>query len=61
MELIGFCVSVKDAYPLPNDKVLGILISFTTSNLFEVEFSTVTVVKSKYLAKIDVEQEVCPV
>lgn len=57
MELTDFWISVKDEYPLLSDKAQRILITFATSYLCEAGFSAVAVIKSKYRAKINVEQE----
>jgi hypothetical protein len=44
-------------YPLLNGKAQRILIPFATSYLGEAGFSAVAVIKSKYRAKINMEQE----
>jgi hypothetical protein len=52
-----FWMSVKDGYSLLSDKAQRILITFATSHLCEAGVSAVAVIKSKYLAKINVEKE----
>ena len=59
MELTEFWISVKGEYPLLNTKAQWILILFVpeTQLLCGAGFLAVAMVKSKYHAKISVEQE----
>jgi hypothetical protein len=56
-ELTEFWISIKDEYPLLNDKAQRILIPFSASYLCEAGFSAVAVIRSKYRAKINLEKE----
>lgn len=51
MELAEFGISIKDEYPLLNDKAQRILIPFSSSYLCETGFSAVSERKIKYKAK----------
>ncbi|XP_075454497.1 protein FAM200A-like [Ascaphus truei] len=57
MDITEFWLTVQDEYPLLSGKAQRILIPFATSYLCEAGFSAVAVIKSKYRAKINVEQE----
>ncbi|VVC42905.1 Hypothetical protein CINCED_3A021634 [Cinara cedri] len=57
--LMEFRNSIKDEYPDVSNKALGIIIPFGTSYLYETGklLSTVTVLKSIYRSRLNVEKE----
>jgi zinc finger BED domain-containing protein 5/7/8/9 len=58
MELAKFWISIKDEYPLLSEKALRVLIPFSTSYLCKAGFSAISMIKSKYRTKINVEKEI---
>lgn len=55
--LFGFWNNITNEYPEEANKALHVLLPFATSYLCEAEFSAVSVLKSKYRAKLSVEKE----
>ena len=50
-----FWLSVKNEYPLLNEKAMKILIQFSTTYLCEKAFSSVTVIKNRYRSRLKIE------
>ena len=50
-----FWLSVKNEYPLLNEKAIKILIQFSTTYLCEKAFSSVTVIKNRYRSRLEIE------
>ena len=50
-----FWLSVKNEYPLLNEKAMKILIQFSTTYLCEKAFSSVTVIKNRYRSRLEIE------
>lgn len=49
-------ISIKDEYPLQNNKAQRILIPFSMSYLFETGILAVAVIKKKHTEKINLEK-----
>lgn len=54
---LGIWNNIKEEYSEIVNQAMRTLISFATSYLCEVGFSKVSVLKSKYLPKLNVEKE----
>jgi hypothetical protein len=56
-DLVEFWITIRNEYPTLSLKAMRIFIPFATSYLCEAGFSAIAVINSKYLSKINVEQE----
>ena len=55
--LVNFWIEMKSEYPELFDKALRILLPFATSYLCETGFSALTTIKTKYRARLSVEDD----